>query len=247
MLVLNKILVQFQQDKPALSVDNLSINSGLCTAIIGTNGAGKSTLFNVISGDLSPKRGRVTLNGKEVSRFSSTQKSKTFASVVQDPRQGTFEDLSIYENMAFAAARSLRSNLKSIFKKSKRRLFADKLSILGMGLEDRLNTRVGSLSGGQRQALSLIMATLQTPEVLLLDEPTAALDPAMGNRVMEIVQKLTKELHLTTLMITHNLEHAAKYAEDILVMNAGIIEKRINHSEIVDALSLAQVLHQLAA
>jgi len=245
MLILNDICVQFQQGKPSLELDKLCIKEGYCTAIIGTNGAGKSTLFNVISGDLSPQRGSVALNEKEISTFSSKQKSKTFSTVVQDPRQGTFENLSIFENMAFAAARGERSNIKSIFKKFQKRLFAEKLSILGMGLEDRLNARVGSLSGGQRQALSLIMATLQTPKVLLLDEPTAALDPAMAIRVMDIVQKLTKELNLITLMITHNLEHAAHYAEDILVMNAGIIEKRITKK--VSALDLAASLHQLAA
>ena len=245
MLILNDICVQFQQGKPSLKVDKICLEQGFCTAIIGTNGAGKSTLFNVISGELMPQKGSVLLNGKKVSTFSSKQKSKTFATVVQDPRQGTFEDLSIFENMAFAAARGERSHIKSIFKKSQKRLFAEKLSILGMGLEDRLNARVGSLSGGQRQALSLIMATLQTPKVLLLDEPTAALDPAMAIRVMEIIQKLTKDLNLTTLMITHNLEHAANYTEDILVMNAGIIEKRITKK--VSALDLAASLHQLAA
>ena len=245
MLVLNDICVQFGENKPALEIDELSLQEASCTAIIGTNGAGKSTLLNVISGELFSKKGTVLLNGENISQYTSKEKSKTFSTVVQDPRQGTFEDLSIFENMAFAAARGEQSNIKSIFKKSQKCLFKEKLSILGMGLEDRLNARVGSLSGGQRQALSLIMATLQTPKVLLLDEPTAALDPKMATRVMEIVKELTQELNLITLMITHNLEHAADYADATLVMNAGRIETRITQK--ASALDLAQSMHRVAA
>lgn len=248
MLVLNAICVRFHSSKIALEVDTLSLRPGSCTAIIGSNGAGKSTLFNVVSGALIPESGSVTLNGKVCSELTAQQKSKIFSTVVQDPSEGTFEALSIFENMAFAAGRGKRSNLKTIFKQSQKRLFAEKLSILKMGLEERLNAPVGSLSGGQRQALSLIMATLQAPEVLLLDEPTAALDPKMAKRVMDIVQKLTQELQLTTLMITHNLEHAATYADTILVVHAGKIVERIDNTQrSVNTLSLTQCLHELAA
>ncbi|HQU09438.1 MAG TPA: ATP-binding cassette domain-containing protein, partial [Opitutales bacterium] len=232
--------------EPALAINTLQIAPAACTSIMGSNGAGKSTLFKVITGQIKPTSGHVIVDNQDCRSLSVAQRARLISTVAQDPRLGTFEQLSIYENMAFAAARGEPSNLRSIFSRSQKTHFADRLRILELGLEDRLNTPAGTLSGGQRQALSLVMATLTTPKILLLDEPTAALDPTMATRVMEIVRTLTTTFGLTTVMITHDLAHAAQYSDAVIVMHSGKIVQSLNDIQKarLTVSDLAQWIHE---
>ncbi|HLD95464.1 MAG TPA: ATP-binding cassette domain-containing protein [Alphaproteobacteria bacterium] len=209
----------------------LSLKKGEFVSIIGGNGAGKSTLFNVISGFITPDKGKVFLKGSDVTKDPQHKRSAMIAKVMQDPKAGTMEHLSILENMAFAYKRGKARGLLPYNTSKRRSFFAEKLEPLGMNLENRLNDLVGSLSGGQRQALSLIMAVLTDFEVLLLDELTAALDPKVGETVMELANSVITSKNSTSLMITHNMAHALKYGGRVLVLHKGRIIKDISKEE----------------
>ncbi len=211
---------------------NLDIEQGDFISVIGGNGAGKSTLMNSIAGVLEIDEGDIFLEGQSIRKASVAVRSKYISRVFQDPRMGTATNLSIEENMAVAYRRGKK---RSIFKKSltepEREIFKEALMNLGLGLENRLKTDAAFLSGGQRQALTLSMATLVRPKVLLLDEHTAALDPKTSDMVMSLTKKIVEEHSLTTLMITHNMEHAIEYGNRLVMLYHGKIVVDIRGEE----------------
>ena len=211
-------------EKVALENVNLHLDDGDFATIVGSNGAGKSTLFNAIAGEFIADTGTITLDGRDITFLPDFKRSKAIGRMFQDPLRGTAPHMTIEENLALAFLRaSGPTSAFSRINKKDRELFAEKLSALGLGLEDRMKQPVGLLSGGQRQALTLLMATLVTPKLLLLDEHTAALDPKTAEIVMELTARVVREKHLTTLMVTHNLRHAVEYGDRMIMMHQGHI------------------------
>jgi len=210
-------------EKVALRAINLHLDPGDFVTIIGSNGAGKSTLMNLISGTLRPDIGQVRINGQTVEHLTEHQRSRWIGRVFQDPMAGTAPRMTIEENLAMALKRGERRGLRFGVTRRKRELFREQLSRLGIGLEDRLNAKVGLLSGGERQALSLLMATFTKPKILLLDEHTAALDPARAELVTRLTEEIVGDLKLTTLMVTHNMEQAIRLGNRLIMMDKGQI------------------------
>lgn len=207
---------------------NLNIKQGEFIVIIGGNGAGKSTLMNMISGLIKPDEGEVCLDNQNIHRLSSSQKAKWIAKVAQDPKVGTIESMSIFENMAFALKRGQRRGFQLFSNKHRTHFFKEKLSQLNMGLENRLTQSVGNLSGGQRQVLSLVMATLTDSKLLLLDEMTAALDPSSSKEVMRLTNEIVRAQNRTCILITHNMSQAIEYGDRILLLKQGSFIKEYN-------------------
>lgn len=199
---------------------SLEVADGDFITIIGSNGAGKSTLFNLIAGSFLTDKGQIILDGEDVTMEPEHERAKVIGRLFQDPLKGTAPGMTIEENLALAAGSG--GWLSSVGRAEKKRL-RERVALLGMGLEDRMNSKVGLLSGGQRQALTLMMATINMPKLLLLDEHTAALDPATSDKVMELTNKIVHENALTCLMITHNMESALKTGSRTLMMNDGRI------------------------
>ena len=214
-------------EKKALRGVNLTLNDGDFVTVIGGNGAGKSTLLNAIAGVWPVDSGAIVIDGKDVTRLPEYKRAAFLGRVFQDPMNGTAATMGIEENLALALRRGRMRSLKPGIKNEERKLYVDMLKRLGLGLEDRLTSKVGLLSGGQRQALTLLMSTLQRPKLLLLDEHTAALDPKTADIIMELTDKVVKEKHLTTIMVTHNLRYAVEYGNRLLMMHQGhaIIDK----------------------
>jgi len=210
-------------EKIALVDINLHLEAGDFVTIIGSNGAGKSTLMNIISGGLKPETGTVTINGTEVQSLSEHKRSQWIGRVFQDPMAGTAPNMTIEENLAIAYARGKSRGLRFGVTHRKRTFFKEQLALLGIGLENRLRAKVGQLSGGERQALSLLMATFTKPQILLLDEHTAALDPNRAELITRMTDKLVRELRLTTLMVTHNMEQAIRLGNRLIMMDEGRI------------------------
>ena len=211
-------------EKRALSDLSLRLADGEFATIVGSNGAGKSTLFNAIAGVFYVDAGTITLDGRDITFLPSYQRSRRIGHLFQDPLKGTAPHMTIEENLAVAYLRS--SDRHVLFGRVSRRdrdFFRDALAQLDMGLEDRMNTPVGLLSGGQRQALTLLMASLQKPKLLLLDEHTAALDPATAAKVLELSDRIVRENELTAMMITHNMKDAIVHGNRLIMMNEGRI------------------------
>lgn len=206
--------------KKALDDLSLHISKGDFVTIIGANGAGKSTLFNAISGSFMTDSGRILLDGKDITLMPEFKRAKTIGRLFQDPMRGSAPGMSIEENLALAAGHG--GWLSSVSRKDKE-LFRERLSLLEMGLEDRMKQPVGLLSGGQRQALTLMMATFNPPKLLLLDEHTAALDPATAEKVLKLTKDIVAENKLTCLMITHNMQSALDLGNRTFMMNNGNI------------------------
>ena len=201
---------------------SLTLNDGDFVTVIGGNGAGKSTMLNAISGVFLPDEGCIEIDGVDVTRMREYKRAKYLGRVFQDPMMGTAPDMEIAENLSIAARRGKkRSVFKRGLRKKERISYKDILAKLDLGLENRLSTKVGLLSGGQRQAVTLLMATLNRPKLLLLDEHTAALDPKTAAKVLEITEKIVSEENLTTLMITHNMRDAIKYGNRLIMMHEG--------------------------
>ena len=216
----------------ALNGVSFTVNKGEAVGIIGSNGAGKSTLFNAIAGEFIADTGTITLDGRDITFLPDFKRSKAIGRMCQDPLRGTAPHMTIEENLALAFLRaSGHTSAFSRINKKDRELFAEKLSALGLGLEDRMKQPVGLLSGGQRQALTLLMATLVTPKLLLLDEHTAALDPGTADKVLELTKKIVAENHLTCLMITHNMHDALTLGNRTLMMDHGHIVLDISGEE----------------
>ena len=218
-------------EKIALNDLSFTLNDGDFVTVIGGNGAGKSTMQNAICGTWLPDAGDILLDGIDLSSLSEHQRAKYLGRVYQDPMTGTAAGMQIEENLALAARRGLRRTLRPGIRKSEREEYRQRLQELGLGLDTRLSAKVGTLSGGQRQALTLLMATLQKPKLLLLDEHTAALDPQTAQRVMDITDRLVRENHLTTLMITHNMRDAIHYGNRLLMLHNGRIVLDISGEE----------------
>ena len=207
--------------KVALAGLNLTIEEGDFVTVIGGNGAGKSTLFNAIAGVWKPDCGSIELDGVEISHMPEHKRAKFLGRVFQDPMKGTAPDMEIAENLAIAARRGTRRKLIWGVRKAERQEYKELLATLDLGLEDRLSSKVGLLSGGQRQAVTLLMATLKRPKLLLLDEHTAALDPKTAAKVLEITDRIVQENHLTTLMVTHNMKDAIEHGNRLIMLYDG--------------------------
>lgn len=211
-------------EKRALNDLSLHLAPGDFVTVLGSNGAGKSTMFNAIAGAFQPDSGSVVLDGRDITSLPDYKRSKFIGRMFQDPLKGTAPSMTIEENLALAYLRASRSRSPfSMVSAAERREFREKLAQLGLGLEDRMNAMVGLLSGGQRQALTLLMATLVTPKLLLLDEHTAALDPATAEKVLELTKKIVAENSITCMMITHNVQSALQLGNRTIMMKDGQI------------------------
>jgi len=227
MLSVNNIYKVFNpgtvNEKLALEGVNLTLEEGDFVTLIGGNGAGKSTLLNVIAGVYPVDQGTIIIDGIDVTKLPEHKRASFLGRVFQDPMMGTASNMGIEENLALAYRRGLKRTLRWGIKNKERELYKELLKTLDLGLEDRLTTKVGLLSGGQRQALTLLMATLKKPKLLLLDEHTAALDPKTAQKVLEQTDKLIAENNLTTLMIAHNMKDAIKHGNRLIMMHDGKI------------------------
>ena len=210
---------------------DLHIADGEFVVIVGSNGSGKSTLLNLIAGSVLPTSGTVSIDGQDVTRLADYNRSQWIARVFQNPLSGTASELSILDNFRLAAIRTQTKGLAIGITDSFKQKVKDRIATLGMGLEDKLEQPMGTLSGGQRQALTLLMSVMDSCKVLLLDEPTAALDPRSAEIVMHTADKLTKDFNLTTILITHNLKDAFGYGNRIIQMAEGVIIKDVNSSQ----------------
>lgn len=210
-------------EKQALKNINLTLNNGDFVSVIGGNGAGKSTLLNAIAGSFKIDDGSIFLDGTDVTNMLEHERAKFLGRVFQDPMRGTAGNMQIEENLALANRRGQKRTLKWQLKQDERNFFKEQLHQLNLGLEDRLETKVGLLSGGQRQALTLLMATMKKPQLLLLDEHTAALDPKTAKIVLDLTVNLVEKNQLTTFMVTHNMKDALRYGNRLIMMNEGEI------------------------
>lgn len=205
----------------ALDGISLSLDKGEFVTVIGSNGAGKSTLFNAIAGEFLCDSGKIVLDGKNITYQKEYIRAKDIGRLFQDPMRGTAPDLTIEENLALVYSKATRRLFSPALKKRDVEFFREKLLKLNMGLEDRLKTKMGQLSGGQRQAVTLMMSTLVTPKLLLLDEHTAALDPLTAEKVLDITQRIVAENSITTMMITHNIKSALKLGTRTIMLECG--------------------------
>ena len=205
----------------ALRGIDLYLAPGELVTVIGSNGAGKSTLFNVVAGVYRPTEGRIEIDGVDVTKWSEPKRASLIGRVFQDPLSGTAASMTIAQNLTLALLRDQRLRFRSAVDSARRQLFMDLLSPLGLGLESRLDARVSLLSGGQRQALTLLMATMARPKILLLDEHTAALDPATAATILDLTKEIIEHQDLTTLMITHNMQQALTTGDRTLMMDRG--------------------------
>ena len=210
-------------EKIALNDLSLTLNDGDFVTVIGGNGAGKSTMQNIISGVFRPEKGQVLIDGTDVTSLPEDKRAKYLGRVFQDPSMGTAADMQIEENLALASRRGKHRTLRTGITKKEREEYKKLLSELDLGLENRMTAKVGLLSGGQRQALTLLMASLNCPKLLLLDEHTAALDPKTAAKVLDITQRIVESNHLTTLMITHNMKDAIAYGNRLIMLHEGQI------------------------
>ena len=217
--------------KVALSDLSLHLNPGDFVTVIGGNGAGKSTMLNAIAGVWAVDSGRIILDGQDVTALPEHKRAKLIGRVFQDPMMGTAPNMQLEENLALAMRRGQRRGLGWGVTKAEREVYREKLKTLNLGLEDRMTVKVGLLSGGQRQALTLLMASLQKPKLLLLDEHTAALDPATAAKVLDLSDRIVAENQLTALMITHNMTDAIKHGNRLIMMNEGKIILDISGEE----------------
>ena len=218
-------------EKRAIDGLDLTLEDGDFVTIIGGNGAGKSTTLNLIAGVFPADQGNIILDGVDITRLPGHKRAKYLGRVFQDPMMGTAATMGIEENLALANRRGQRRTLRPGITAQEREKFRKQLAALGLGLEDRMTSKVGLLSGGQRQALTLLMATLKKPRLLLLDEHTAALDPKTADKVLQITEEIVARDKLTTLMVTHNMKHAIQYGNRLIMMDAGKVVVDIRGEE----------------
>lgn len=227
MLKIQKVSKTFNSgtvnEKKALKEIDLHLNDGDFVTIIGGNGAGKSTMLNMIAGVYPIDCGYIHLDNKNISLFKEHERARMIGRVFQDPMMGTAADMEIQENLAMANRRGKKRGLRWGVTKEEKKVFYEELKRLGLGLEERMSNKVGLLSGGQRQALTLLMATLQKPKLLLLDEHTAALDPRTAKKVLELTEEIVNEQKLTALMVTHNMQDAIEIGNRLIMMHEGRI------------------------
>ncbi len=225
-LTLENISITFNpgtpDENPALKNINLSVNKGDFITVIGSNGAGKSTLYNIISGNLQPTTGSIKLNNQDITKLPEYKRAQYFGRIFQNPLLGTAGKMSLADNMMICSKKGWKG-LKISLSKQRREEFKEELKKLNMGLENRLNDNVSQFSGGQRQALTLLMTVMSKPQILLLDEHTAALDPTNADIVMKLTKEFAEKYNLTVMMVTHNMQHALNYGNRLLMMDAGEI------------------------
>ena len=229
--------------KTALNGLNLKLNEGDFVTVIGGNGAGKSTMLNAVAGVWPVDEGKILIDGVDVTRLGEHQRAAYIGRVFQDPMTGTAATMQIEENLALAARRGKRRTLRIGITKAEREQYRELLKTLDLGLEDRLTARVGLLSGGQRQAITLLMASIQKPRLLLLDEHTAALDPKTAAKVLEISDKIIADHHLTAMMVTHNMKDAIVHGNRLIMMHEGRVILNIAGEE-KKKLTVEDLLHQ---
>ena len=231
----------------ALKEVSLDINEGDFITILGGNGAGKSTLLNAISGGFNLDSGSVVIDNNDVTNVAEHKRAAFISRVFQNPLQGTAPRMTVGENMALALKRGEKRGFKKSLTAEDRNFFKEQLKTLDLGLEDRLDSEMGLLSGGQRQAISLLMATMKSPKLLLLDEHTAALDPKTQKKIMTLTKEKVEEKNLTALMITHNIQDALKYGNRIIVLHRGRLVHDLNREEKekLDAKSVYELLYNL--
>jgi len=220
-----------EDEVKALTDISITINKGEFVIIIGSNGSGKSTFFNIIQGTEHPTLGKVFINNNDITNLEEYKRSKLVSRIFQNPGHGTAPDLSIGENFRLAALRTKSKTLQIGNNKEFKKLIKDKIASLGMGLENKIDQPMGSLSGGQRQALTLLMSVMDDTNVLLMDEPTAALDPKSAQIILQIADKMNKEMGLTILLVTHSLRDAHQYGNRLLQFKEGAIVRDIKSSE----------------
>jgi len=213
-------------EKKALHDLSLDLAPGDFVTVIGGNGAGKSTLLNLIAGVYTADEGTIVLDGRDISALKEYERAAFFGRVFQDPMRGTAATMQIEENLALAYRRGKRRTLRWGISSAERRLYREKLAVLGLGLENRMSAKVGLLSGGQRQALTLLMATLQKPKLLLLDEHTAALDPKTAQKVLDLTEEIIHRDKLTAFMVTHNMKNAIRYGNRLIIYDVSGEEKK---------------------
>ena len=230
-------------EKIALNGVNLTLNEGDFVTVIGGNGAGKSTTLNAIAGVWPIDSGKIYIGGDDVTKLSEHKRAKYLGRVFQDPMTGTATTMSIEENMAIAARRGEKRGLSWGITHQERDTYREMLKALDLGLEDRLTSKVGLLSGGQRQAITLLMASIKKPKLLLLDEHTAALDPKTAAKVLEISDKIIAENHLTAMMVTHNMKDAIVHGNRLIMMHEGKVILNISGEE-KKKLTVEDILHQ---
>ncbi|MGO3197353.1 ABC transporter ATP-binding protein [Vagococcus salmoninarum] len=225
---------------------NLEIKQGDFITIIGGNGAGKSTLLNSIAGTLPIEEGQMFLGNKDITKQNVVKRSKQISRVFQDPRMGTAVRLTVEENLAIAMKRGSRRGFTPSVKKSDRQFFQEQLATLNLGLEDRLQTEIGLLSGGQRQAITLLMAAIVKPDLLLLDEHTAALDPKTSAVVMDLTEKIIAEQGLTAFMVTHNMADAITYGNRLIMLHQGqiVVDLAQTEKENLTVADLLELFHK---
>lgn len=249
MLELNQVTVIFNENTPneriALNHVDLRLEEGDFVTIIGSNGAGKSTLLNSIAGSIQIHSGNIKLANQELTRMKEHRRSRMIGRLFQDPLKGTAPTMTIEENLGLAYSRGKRRSLNFGVRRQDEEAFKALLTPLQLGLEDRLRSPAGQLSGGQRQALTLLMATIVTPKLLLLDEHTAALDPKTAEQIMKMTDEIVKKNNITTIMITHNIENALRYGNKTIVMNDGKI-MRILQKEERAKLKVADIMEMYA-
>ncbi len=247
MLNVNNIYKTFNpgtiNEKHALNGATLQLDEGDFVTVIGGNGAGKSTFLNAVAGVWPVDDGSISIDGIDVTGLCEYKRAKYLGRVFQDPMTGTAADMEIEENLALAARRGRSRGLGWGITKKEKEEFHEMLKILDLGLEDRMTAKVGLLSGGQRQALTLLMATLQKPKVLLLDEHTAALDPKTAAKVLDTTERIINEHHLTTMMVTHNMRDAIEHGNRLIMMNEGEVILNISGEE-KKKLTIEQLLHK---
>ena len=232
-------------EKVALNGVNLHLDDGDFVTVIGGNGAGKSTTLNAIAGVWPIDEGQILIDGQDVTGLSEHRRAGLLGRVFQDPMTGTAATMQIEENLALAARRGQSRTLHVGITRAEREEYREKLKMLGLGLEDRMTAKVGLLSGGQRQALTLLMATLKKPKLLLLDEHTAALDPRTAEKVLQLSRKIVEENHLMTMMVTHNMRDAIAYGNRLIMMHEGRIILDIRGEE-KKHLTVEMLLEQFA-
>lgn len=230
-------------EKKAIKGVELTFADGDFVTVIGGNGAGKSTVLNLIAGVFPADCGSIELDGVELTTMPEYRRASMLGRVFQDPMRGTAADMTIEENLALACRRGKHRGLRRGVTRAERQLFMERLAALDLGLEDRLTTKVGLLSGGQRQALTLLMATMQRPHLLLLDEHTAALDPKTASKVLELTEKIVGEHQLTTLMVTHNMNDAIRLGNRLIMMHEGRVIYDVAGAEKA-ALTVADLLQK---
>lgn len=202
---------------------SLTVKDGEFVSVVGSNGSGKTTLLNILCGSIAPTSGEVCIDGVNVNKQKDFERYRTIGRVYQNPALGTCPSMTVFENLSLADNKGKRFNLTAGVNKKRRPFYKEQLAALGLGLEDKMDVRMGALSGGQRQAVALLMATLTPLDVLILDEHTAALDPRTAEIIMQLTDRIVREKNLTSIMVTHNLRYAAEYGSRLLMLDKGHI------------------------